>query len=250
MSTARFAGIALAVLLVSSSGFAQSHNKQASSNQNGRSAKANSTAVVGCLMKETDYRSAHGLGKGALRGTGLGDEYVLVDAIVMPAASTSDTTTASSGAAAVSSPSTSANCAENGSGSAYRTTGARERELKSFLGQRVEVTGHFQHARDANTTASATQGELPPEIVVASYRAAAASSERRASSASATAPAASEPAAPSSVEASNETAASTAPVGTSGQLPKTAGEEPLIALIGMISLAAGVGLRLLRSGTS
>jgi hypothetical protein len=246
MSTVRFAGIAIVAFLFSSSGFAQSNRNQSSSNQNARSAKASPTTVVGCVMMETDYRRAHGLGKGAIGGAGLGDEYVLVDASVMPVASTSDTTNASSGAAAGSSPSTSASCAENGTGTAYRTTGARERELKPFLGQRVEVTGHFQHARDTNTSAT-QRGKLPPEIVVASYRAA---PDEQASNASTTA-AASEPApsspASSSVEASNETA-NTAPVGTSGRLPKTAGEEPLIALIGMISLGAGVGLRLLRRG--
>src|SRR5712691_7226180 len=141
MSTGRFAGIALGALLVSSGGFAQSNPNQTSSNRNARRANSNSTTVVGCVMKETDYRRTHGLGTGTLGGTGLGDEYVLVDATVMPAASTSNRTNASPGASVASSPSTSASCAENGTGAAYRTTGARERELKPFVGQRVEVTG-------------------------------------------------------------------------------------------------------------
>ena len=246
MSAARIAGVAAAALLISGGSFAQSNSKQISSDQNGTRAKANLTRVVGCVMKETDYRRAHGLGKGTVGGAGLGDEYVLVDASVMPAASASDTANVSSAPPATSSSSASAGCAESGTGTAYRTTGRLERELKPFVGQRVEVTGHFQH--DPETTARATHEKLPPEIVVASYRPA---PSAQASNASPAAPATSEPVpsspAPSSIEATNETAA---PVGTSGRLPKTAGEGPLIALIGIISLGAGIGLRLLRRVTA
>src|SRR5205085_1022279 len=105
MSAVRIAGLAAAALLISGGSFAQSNSN---SNKNTTSAKANLTRVVGCVMKETDYRRAHGLGKGTVSGAGLGDEYVLVDASVMPAASASDTSNVSSATTATSSSSTSA----------------------------------------------------------------------------------------------------------------------------------------------
>src|SRR6184192_2007217 len=51
----------------------------------GSSNPAGTMTFVGCLVKETDYRAAHNLGKGALGGAGLGDEFVLVDATMTPA---------------------------------------------------------------------------------------------------------------------------------------------------------------------
>ena len=250
MSSVRVAGIAAAAVLVGAGVLAQSTNDQSSSTKKA-SVSANTT-VVGCLMKETDYRKAHGFGKGTISGAGLGDEYVLVGAGVAPNASTSATASgapsSSSGAASSSTPAT---CSESETGMAYRPTGHLERDLKPFLGQRVEVTGHFQHVKDAEAT-SVAPGRLPPEIVVRSYRAAPASASATQAANTAEPPSA-EPApvpapAPESTQAS-AAPSNTAPVGTSG-LPKTAGDEPLIGLIGLISVGAGMSLKRLRRTTA
>ena len=215
MSAVRIAGIAAAAVLAGATLSAQNNGAATSSTKN---VKDTSATVVGCLMKETDYRKAHGLGKGALGGTGLGDEYVLVDAsVVSPGASENG-----SGA-----------CSENAAGMAYRTTGHLEKDLKPFLGQRVEVTGHFQHAKDATMT-SVDPGKLPPEIVVRSYHApSAAAASNQVAEHSATPPA--------------PAAETTRPTGTSGKLPKTAGEEPLIGLLGLLALGSGFSLRIRRA---
>ena len=214
MSAIRIAGVAAAALVISTAGVAQT-----SSDTHAKSAKAGMTTVTGCLMKETEYRSAHGLGKGKLRGAGLGDEYVIVE---------------------------SADCSNTASGMAYRPTGPREKDMKSLLGQRVEVTGTLRHAVTKSD-------QLPQEIVVSSFSAApAAPSGEAYNAAPASEPSASEstnastePPAPS-LEARNNTSPDRRPVGTSG-LPRTAGEEPLIGLIGLISLGAGIGLKMLRN---
>jgi hypothetical protein len=185
----------------------------------------NSMTLVGCLMSETDYRKAHGLGKGAIGGLGLGDEFVLVNATEPSTAQTTGS-------------STSARCTETGSGKAYRLTGQSEEKLKPFVGRRIEVTGAFDHARDAKTAAGETKATLPPEIKIASFR------EAPAFTGSATASANPAPAAPqtspapASVEARNETPAR-------GGLPHTASNLPLVGLIGLMSLSAALGLRLL-----
>jgi hypothetical protein len=218
MSAVRIAGFAAAAFFVAASGHTQNIT-DSSSSSNHASAKAGTT-ITGCLMKEADYRKAHDLGKGTIHGAGIGDEYVIVE---------------------------SSDCSSTANAMAYRPTGRLERELKPFLGQRVEVTGHMHHARDAALT-SVAPGKLPPEFDVTSYRAAAA--EQAANSAELPAvepaPPAPAPPAPESTEASNAAPASPAPVATSGTLPKTAGNEPMIALIGLILLGAGIGMKMVR----
>jgi hypothetical protein len=189
--------------------------------------------VVGCLVRESDYRRTHKLGKGALGGLGLGDEFVLVNA-------TRVSGTSSSGAG---SPSVTADrCAESGTGDAYRLTGKKEDGLKRFVGRWLEVTGTFDHERDAKTAAGQTNAKLPAEIKIASFREASASASGSVASSTETPrPSVAPPSspAPASTEARNESRA---------PLPKTASNLPLVGLIGLISLAAVAGLRLWRLG--
>ena len=114
-------------------------------------------------------------------------------------------------------------------------TGQLEEHLKSFVGHRMEITGTFDHPRDVRTAEGQTDAKLPAEIKIASYR---------------DAPLVNPPAAslvppPASTVAQNEPAAPP-PVGTSGELPKTASSEPLIALIGAVLLSIGVAIGQLR----
>jgi hypothetical protein len=235
MSIRSLAGIAAAAICITGvSASAQSNKSNSKTTSDIRDEKASMT-VVGCLMSEPDYRKAHGLGKGAIGGLGLGDEFVLVDAT-------------DSSSAATAPASTSARCTESGTGKAYRLTGTREEELKKLVGHRIEVTGAFDHERDAKTAAGETNAKLPPEIKIASFREASASAPATASTNAAppvqanAAPSSSTPA-PASTEARNETP-------SQQPLPRTASNLPLVGLIGLMSLAAAFGLRLLSLRTS
>ena len=244
MIVKRIAGSVAAILLVGAASFAQSDNRSTTKNQNQisqSSSDANATmTVVGCLVRETDYRKAHGLGKGAIGGLGLGDEFVLVDATAVAASGSTAAATGSSPQTPATRPSSSAACSEKGTGKAYRTTGQLEERLKPFVGRRIEVTGQFDHERDARTAAGETNAKLPPEIKIASYREAPAAAGEGSQSANA-APAAT----PAPVPSNPQTVASNqAPA--ERRLPNTAGNETLFALIGAMCLSGALGLRLLR----
>ena len=242
MQVRRIAGSIATIVFVSAAAFAQSENRsstardtQASQQSSARAGTtAGSMTVVGCLIRETDYRKAHGLGKGALGGVGLGDEFVLVDATTL-----SSPNSAASGSNSATS-STSGTCAETGTGQAYRMTGKLEEKLKPFVGHRMEITGQFDHPRDAKTAAGETDAKLPAEIRIASYREAFA--RQAPATASAPEPVA-QPASP--VPSAPQTVASNQAPERQG-LPKTASNEPLFALIGLICLSAAFGVHVLR----
>ena len=107
----------------------------------------------------------------------------------------------------------------------------------------MEITGTFDSASDVRDAAGQTDTKLPAEIKVTSYR------EPSAASAPAIASAAPAPPAPApraSAPASNQA------VATAGQLPKTASNQPLVALIAFLSLfaAAVIHVTRLRLGSS
>jgi LPXTG-motif cell wall-anchored protein len=166
-----------------------------------------SMTVTGCLMGEEQYRKEHKLTKGSFGGAGLGNEFVLIEG----------------------------NCGDN-SGKAYRLTGKPERDLKPFIGHRIEVTGQWDHERDAKTAAGQTNATLPPEIKIASFHEAAVPAPASASAAPAPAPV---PSAPQTV-ASNETR-------DDRSLPRTASNDPLIALVGGLALSLAFGLYVFRA---
>src|ERR1041384_6445623 len=155
-----------------------------------------SMTVTGCLMGEEEYRKTHQLNKGSFGGLGLGNEFVLIEG----------------------------NCGDN-SGKAYRLTGKPERDLKPFVGHRLEVTGRWDHERDAKTAAGETNAKLPPEIRIASFHEVTSTSSAPASASVAPAPAP-VPSAPQTV-ATNDTR-------TARSLPKTASDDPVFALVGFI----------------
>ena len=245
-------GIAIVGLVVSATAFAQT-DRPASSSQPRPAAQPSDTGTmkfVGCLIKESDYRSAHKLGKGTLgTGVGIGDEYVLVDATSAPAASGSQANAPASSTGAKPAAGRAENCTEKGTGTAYRMTGKHEEELKSFVGRRMEIFGKFEHASDVKAAADPDSAKLPAEVEIASFSEAPALASA-AAPAAAPAPSASQAApAPSSAEARNQNngpAPQVAQSNASRELPRTASDGPLIALIGLISLTAGVGLSVRR----
>ena len=113
--------------------------------------------VVGCVQREEDYRKANNLGRGGVAGTtvGVGNEFILTNAMMSPAAG--------GGAAA---PSASTGTA----GVAYEVTGPSEGELAKHLNRRVEISGTLKPAETgaAGATGGPTAGAPPRGVDVAS----------------------------------------------------------------------------------
>jgi hypothetical protein len=249
VSTKQIAACSSVLFLVSISAVAQTGNKTPARQVHANAADTTTPmTLTGCLVKEEDYRRAHKLGSGALGGVGLGDEFVLVNAVSAPASSASASTPVSAApSSAAAAPSSAEHCSETSGGTAYRLTGKLEDELKSFVGHRMEITGTFDHPRDARTAAGQTRAKLPPEIAISSYR------EAPISMAAAASPATTATSGTSPVEPRSQTPAPAAPTPAPqarSSLPKTASNEPMIALIGGILLSAAVALRELRRRTS
>jgi len=205
--------------------------------------KDSAVTIVGCVVSETDYRQAHNLGKGALRGAGLGDEFVIVDATSTPAAGVPSAGSEQRARPAPAPSASAETCAEKGSGQAYRITGHREEELKAFAGHRLEVTGTLKHEAAGTAASDASAGKLPPEVDMASYREVTSAGPQAAAPPSSAPPAnVTTPApAPNAPAASNQSA----PSSSARALPRTASSRPLVALIGLLSLMAASGLWLL-----
>jgi hypothetical protein len=235
--------------------------------------------LVGCVMREHQYRDMYGPGLSGPRGAGIGgrNEYMLVDAREVSAAATTTTGTAPV--------TTATNCppAPGTFPTAYELTGSREEELAPFLNQRVEVTGIQKeaHAKPVGTSGlMRPTGGFDPlghelhlfEVEVESFRepaaapAVAVAAEPPPAPEPAPEPAAAEPApevsaapapAPEPQAAppvKTPAAAERAPVEETveetqvarTELPRTAGPLPVVGLAGLLSLAAAAGLRSLR----
>lgn len=110
--------------------------------------------LVGCVQRESDYRAAHSAGSGGAAGTGVGagNEFVLVNATISPGA-------AAGAAAATGSATQTGATGTSGStamGEAYELTGSGEGEVATFVGRRVEITGHLKSGSDAAKAPGAT----------------------------------------------------------------------------------------------
>lgn len=126
--------------------------------------------LIACVQKETDV-----LKKGTpIPATpGMGDEFVFTQATKKAAGSDKPEAQPPAGTEATGTSGT-----QNKFGKVYRATGDRESDLKSYVGQRVEITATFKNAQDATREHGAvgTSGAAPveltadntPEIVVQS----------------------------------------------------------------------------------
>jgi hypothetical protein len=103
--------------------------------------------LVGCLMRESDYRDQNGLSSGGWLNTGAGtsNEYILVNAIPGPV---NEQTAAQ------------ANCSNLSGGQTYELKGKaeRKRNLEPFVGQRIEISGRMKHID--TEVAVGTSGEI------------------------------------------------------------------------------------------
>jgi hypothetical protein len=224
--------------------------------------------IVGCVMRETDYRKANDSGKGGPVGTGLGrgDEFVLVNAMKTTAGSPSTASSIDCASAT--------GAAGSGSGEAFELGGSREKDLASYVGQKVEITGTLKEA----ATTTKPSGEAKPtggfdplkqdlklfEVDIVSFRPMPASQSTAAAPAAAAPapePAAATPApapapepAPRAAAQSPATAAQPAAPATPPSqqsasassrqgLPRTASPLPVTALFGLLSMATGLVLR-------
>ncbi len=124
--------------------------------------------VVGCVQKEADV-----LKRTPLTGAaGMGDEFVLTHAMLKPDAASADRPAQPEPAPVGTS--------GTDPGTVYRVTGDKEKDLKDYIGQRVEITGAFKQNTDAKSEmgsigTSGKPGELNPantaEISIESFRA-------------------------------------------------------------------------------
>jgi hypothetical protein len=190
-------------------------------------------SLIGCIQREADYRQQHHSGKGGFLGFGggLGNEYVLINA--SPRRGSRD-------------------CATASQGEAYELTGSEEGDLKPFVGQRVAITGTRKAAEIDSVTGRPTGGRQAGydlrlfEVDVESFRALPVQTRTVARLRE-------RPAARGSEQQVNESRSPQAPIqrrqdvdANVDQLPGTASPLPLIGLVGFLSLAAGLTLRVAR----
>jgi hypothetical protein len=109
--------------------------------------------VAGCIQSEKSV-----LKRPAAAGdVGMGDEFVLTRATLKGG----DTPSAGQPPADTQPPSSTVGTSGSaGPGKVYRLTGDKEKDLKAFAGQRVEITGAFKNPEDATR---AVTGEPTPE---------------------------------------------------------------------------------------
>jgi hypothetical protein len=107
--------------------------------------------VVGCVVRESDYRKTADAGKGGVAGTGVGagNEYILTNASMSTGAAGGAVGTAGT-------PST----------TAYELSGSNESQAQQFVGRRVEISGKLKaaEATPAGPTGGPTAGRPPSGV--------------------------------------------------------------------------------------
>jgi len=207
---------------------------------------ASEVTVVGCVIREREYRKVHRDGKGGAFGLGIGggNEYILVGA-----------TSANNAMVQGGQP-----CDPTVGGKAYELTGKGESsKLRPYLGHWVELTGKLKKAEITKATRGtadpqptggkgpfwqdlkifeinvyAVKDYVPPVVAVMMPKL-----EERAAVIETPQPEVA------------ETPAEPAPVATAGRetLPKTASSMPLVALLGAFFVAAAIAIRAIRGMT-
>ena len=217
---------AAAVLVVSMAAFAQSPQPASPSSpaaQQPTAPASSQVTLVGCVMRESEYRQATDAGKGGPANTGIGrsDEFVLIHA--------------KKGAG----PAPATCSAAKGTGEAYEVVGSHEKELEEYVNKAVEIRGTLKGAdpfaaqQGAPGADPLKQGLKISQVDIASLRAAPAGQ-----TAAAAAPA--QPPAPAPQPAPPSQQSAAAP---RQNLPRTASPLPLAGLLGLLSLVTGLALR-------
>jgi hypothetical protein len=221
---------AAAVLVVSMAAFAQSPQPASPSSQGAQQSTTQASSqvtLVGCVMRESEYRQATDAGKGGPANTGIGrsDEFVLIHA--------------KKGAG----PAPATCSAAAGTGEAYELAGSREKDLEQYVNKAVEIRGTLKGAdpfaaqQGAPGADPLKQGLKISQVDISSFRAAPAGQ-----TAAAAAPAA-QPPAPAAQPAPAPPPSEQSAAAPRQNLPRTASPLPLAGLLGLLSLAAGLALR-------
>jgi hypothetical protein len=217
---------AAAVLVVSMAAFAQSPQPASPSSpaaQQSTAPAGSQVTLVGCVMRESEYRQATDAGKGGPANTGIGrsDEFVLIHA--------------KKGAG----PAPATCSAAKGTGEAYEVVGSHEKDLEEYVNKAVEIRGTLKGAdpfaaqQGAPGADPLKQGLKISQVDIASLRPAGQSAAANPPAAPAAAPA------PQAAPPSQQSAAA-AP---RQNLPRTASPLPLAGLLGLLSLVTGLALR-------
>jgi hypothetical protein len=152
---------------------AQSPAPQTTTPALGASSKSPVITVIGCVQKETSVLKENP----AATAVGMGDEFVLTNSKLSTGAPSTDQPAAATEPPAGDPIGTSGSASKFGK--VYRVTGDKENELKTSVGQRVEISGAFKNEADAKTELSAASGRAvsgeltrgnTPEITIVSIK--------------------------------------------------------------------------------
>ena len=136
---------------------AQGTEMRPSSTAGNQAAAASTIAVAGCVQSESAV-----LKRNAAAGeAGMGDEFVLVQATLNPRPATNQTAEA---------PPAETSGSPGNFGKVYRVTGDKEAELKSYIGQRVEISGTFKDKEPVTDAMSSVGTSGKTELTPANTR--------------------------------------------------------------------------------
>ena len=202
--------------------------------------------VVGCVVRERDYRKQHQSGKGGpvATGVGVGNEYVLVNATTLAPGTPPPDRNA---------------CSPDTWGDSYELTGGGEGKVKPFVGHWVEITGKQKKAEITKATRGTdhpkpTGGKDPLNQDLRLFEINVNSVRDYVPPVAYVAPPVTEPQAAAPPVAVPETPApqpEPQPAPTSGRetLPRTASTLPMVALFGAFFVALAFVLHVVRDIT-
>jgi hypothetical protein len=204
-------------------------------------------SLIGCVMTERDYRSQNDLGRGGFIGTGagVGNEFILTNAMPAQSANPSAPTDAECAAGTAS------------GGRTYELKGSVEEDLEPFLGRRMEITGYLDEAKAELTVGTSGEVEATQatggsnigrdlklfELEVESFREAPAVAPRPVAVAPPPPEPAPAPAPEPTPPAVVEEGVAVIETPAAPQLPTTASPLALAGLLGLLSLGGSLGLR-------
>lgn len=130
-----------------------------------RTAPEQTVTVSGCIQREADFRQARDAGRGGVAGTGVGvgNEFVLANAMMAsgsPSGASGKTPSGTPGATT----------GTSAAGNAFELTGPNEGQAAQYVGKRVEIAGKLKAAETSPSgapTGGATAGRPPAGVDVA-----------------------------------------------------------------------------------
>jgi LPXTG-motif cell wall-anchored protein len=206
--------------------------------------------AIGCLQGEREYRREHESSKFAGTGKGLGNEYMLIDAVIGGPQLNVEP---------ISEQEANTNCLNSGgTGQSFELKGGVESDLAGMIGRRVVIHGVLLHAKD-DTGPVGTSGAFTPLPTDGGMRLGVDNKVREIQVVSFNLVPIAPPPQPEVIISEQETvvepappalappqapAPAPAPVAPAPALPKTASQVPTIGLIGFLSLVCGLALHL------